>query len=164
MNALNLISPLLIALLVGFVAIQKFGISDKDILDIFYGEKRRIYSSTSSTIKYKSNETHEGSDLSILETHLLILEELKKGVSNPFKISESIEIPVRYLMRSFIILVYQGLIDHENDENAFLREPVEINTGLKITEKGESVLSYFKEVENAIEGSMAPEFDNERFV
>lgn len=160
MNALNLISSLLIALLVGFVAIQKFGISDKDILDIFYGEKSRIYSATSSTIK---NETYEGSGLSRLELYLLILGELKKGVSNPFKISESLEIPLEYLMKYFNTLVYQGLIDHEN-ENAFFREPVEINTGLKITERGESVLSYFKEIENAIEESMAPEFDNERFV
>ena len=152
MNAMYLTS-FLIAFVVCVVAIKKFGISDEDILDIFYYDKSVI----------DENREHIRFPFSRLEINLLILEELKKGVSNPIKISESTKIPLDYLMEFFVSLVYRGLIEHEN-ENVFLREPIEINAGLKITEKGKSVLKYLKDFETEFVEPTPPEVNNEIIV
>lgn len=156
MNELHFIS-FLIAFAVGFVAIKKFGISDKDMLDIFYCKNSEINPISESILI--TNESKEKTErFSKLEILLRILQELKHGVSNPIKISESIEIPLEYLMKGFGSLVNQGLIE---PENVFLREPIEINTVFKITGKGKSVLKYFKDVETTIVEPIPPEVDNE---
>lgn len=145
----------LIAFAVGFVAIKKFGISDKDILETIYGKRDNGASERSNdnlktlmdikhpfilhTYLFTDREESEPS----LEAYNSILSSLKLGETLPSTLLNNTKISKNRFSKMLYTLFDQGLISYV-DTDIIINQLPELGSKIFITGKGQELIEYIK--------------------